>query len=184
MSTCYIACKYCGGEIGSAQAMTILKETDQGITEACHPECAEPVKMKCLSVRQPWANAIFVSGKDVENRSRHTDYRGPLLIHASKTIDREASSSPWAGRARALGCTSNQGRFVTGAIIGIVDLTDVVDESPSFWAQPDCWHWLLANRRLLAEPIACAGKPGIFEVEIPLGAMKKAQTPNPKGENL
>jgi len=91
MSTCYIDSKFCGEEIGSAQAMTILKETDQGIVEACHPECAEPVKMKCLSVRQPWANAIFIAGKDVDNRSRHTDYRGPLLIHASRRIDWQAA---------------------------------------------------------------------------------------------
>jgi len=37
MSTGYIACKDCGEEIGSAQDMKILKETDQGIGEACHP---------------------------------------------------------------------------------------------------------------------------------------------------
>ena len=130
--------------------------------------------MKSLSVRQPWTDAIFLRGKDVENRTFRTNYRGPLLIQASKTIDREELRK---GGER-------QDSFVTGAIIGIVDLTDVVDKSPSCWAQPDCWHWLLANRRLLAEPIACAGKTGIFEVEIPLGALKKAQTPNPKGENL
>ena len=59
-----------------------------------------------------------------------------------------------------------------------------IASGPSFWAQPDYWHWLLANRRLLTEPRACAGKIGIFAVEIPLGALKKAQTPNPKGENL
>lgn len=48
--------------------------------------------MKALSVCQPWAHAILALGKNVENRSWPTSYRGPLLIHASKTkafYDRE-----------------------------------------------------------------------------------------------
>ena len=39
--------------------------------------------MKCLSILQPWAWAIIHGGKDVENRTWRTAYRGPLLIHAS-----------------------------------------------------------------------------------------------------
>ncbi len=38
--------------------------------------------MKALSVRQPFAWAIVHGGKDVENRSWATSYRGPVLIHA------------------------------------------------------------------------------------------------------
>ena len=45
--------------------------------------------MKALSIRQPWAWAIIHAGKDVENRPWGTRYRGPLLIHASKTLDQE-----------------------------------------------------------------------------------------------
>jgi hypothetical protein len=44
--------------------------------------------MKALSVKQPWAWAIIHAGKDVENRTWTTNYRGPLLIHASKTFDK------------------------------------------------------------------------------------------------
>lgn len=39
--------------------------------------------MKTLSVRQPWASYIAYGIKTVEHRSWSTDYRGPLLIHAS-----------------------------------------------------------------------------------------------------
>ena len=169
MSTCYIACKYCSGEIGSAQAMTILKETGQGIVEACHPEC-KPVRMKCLSVRQPWVDAIFRLGKNVENRSWRTNYRGPLLIHARKNLDCEACS-----RFNSLAGRAPSEEFVTGAIIGIVDLTDVMADSERKWADADSWNWLLANARLLAKPIPCAGKTGIFEVEIPLRAVQEAR---------
>jgi ASCH domain len=43
--------------------------------------------MRALSVRQPWAEQILNGEKDVENRSYLTHPRGPLLIHASKTMD-------------------------------------------------------------------------------------------------
>ena len=46
--------------------------------------------MKTLSVRQPWAWLIVYGGKDIENRSWRTPYRGPLLIHAGKRIDQDA----------------------------------------------------------------------------------------------
>jgi len=39
--------------------------------------------MKILSVRQPWATPIVGRIKDVENRTWRTNYRGPVLVHAS-----------------------------------------------------------------------------------------------------
>ena len=43
--------------------------------------------MKALSIRQPWAWLIVHGYKDVENQSWSTDYRGPVLVHAGKTLD-------------------------------------------------------------------------------------------------
>ena len=40
--------------------------------------------MKALSIRQHWAWLIIHGGKDVENRSWHTKYRGRFLVHAAK----------------------------------------------------------------------------------------------------
>jgi len=42
--------------------------------------------LRALSVRQPWAWAIVQGLKPWENRSRRFNYRGPVLIHASKTV--------------------------------------------------------------------------------------------------
>ena len=39
--------------------------------------------MKALSVRAPWWWAIL-HGKPVENRDWQTNYRGEVLLHASK----------------------------------------------------------------------------------------------------
>ena len=45
--------------------------------------------MKVLSVKQPWASLLLEYGKDAENRSWTTEYRGPLIIHASQSSDRD-----------------------------------------------------------------------------------------------
>lgn len=41
--------------------------------------------MKVLSIKQPWASLIVLGVKRFEIRSWSTDYRGPLLIHASSS---------------------------------------------------------------------------------------------------
>jgi len=46
--------------------------------------------MKCLSIKQPYADLIVSSKKSIELRTRNTKFRGEFLIHASKKIDKEA----------------------------------------------------------------------------------------------
>src|ERR1017187_9047245 len=46
--------------------------------------------IRTLSIRQPWAHAILHLGKDVENRSWSTPYRGSILIHASGRLESNA----------------------------------------------------------------------------------------------
>jgi hypothetical protein len=43
--------------------------------------------VKALTVRQPWASLIACGAKTIETRSWRTSYRGPIAIHAGKTID-------------------------------------------------------------------------------------------------
>jgi hypothetical protein len=43
--------------------------------------------MKTLSVVWPWPWLIMYGGKDIENRSWRTDYRGRILIHVLKKPD-------------------------------------------------------------------------------------------------
>lgn len=46
--------------------------------------------MKVLTIKQPWASLIANGYKKYEFRSWQTKYRGPLLIHAGKGVDKEA----------------------------------------------------------------------------------------------
>lgn len=46
--------------------------------------------MKVLTIKQPWASLIINGYKRFEFRSWYTNYRGELLIHAGKSVDKEA----------------------------------------------------------------------------------------------
>jgi len=48
-----------------------------------HSAVLKGAPWRALSIRQPWAYAILHLGKDIENRPWRTNFRGPLLIHAS-----------------------------------------------------------------------------------------------------
>jgi hypothetical protein len=52
-------------------------------------------RLIALTVIQPWTSAIMLGGKDIENRSRHTSHRGPLLIHAGCAVDWLAPDHAW-----------------------------------------------------------------------------------------
>lgn len=116
-------------------------------------------------MRQPWAWAIIHAGKDVENRTWRTGYRGPLLIHAAQAFDEEMHAAPLS-TWRRYGIKSRPAcLFERSAIVGVVDLVDIVQDSTSRWAIDGCYHWLLANPRPL-EPVPAAGRLGLWKPQL------------------
>jgi hypothetical protein len=106
----------------------------------------EPV----LTVRQPWASAIFLAGKNVENRPRPTRYRGRLWIHAGLFKNRDEPDR-WAVEQDIWVPAEPLPR---GAILGCVELVDCVDDYDSPWALPGYYHWVLRQPKLLVRPVA------------------------------
>jgi len=85
-----------------------------------------------LSIKQPWAWAIFHAGKDVENRTWPAKYRGGLYIHASKSFDYSGYRYlKTAGRLDAE--LPAKEAFQRGGLVGYVYLTDCVKEYESPW---------------------------------------------------
>jgi len=129
---------------------------------------------KAISVRQPWAEYIIGHGKDVENRTWETDYRGPLLIHAGKAWG-PGCGPHWdpydttrlivRGRCGAPDLPPEA--FVRSAIIGQVDMVDCTFGYPSKWAELYSCHWVFANPRRWADPVPWKGRLGLFDVELP-----------------
>jgi hypothetical protein len=111
---------------------------------------------RVLTVRQPWAWAIIHAGKDVENRTRPTRYRGLLLIHAGQADDPAGHEF-----LAQLGLQVPE-RLDHGVIIGSVQLVDSVQASTSRWAFPGSHHWRLADPVPAVSTLACRGQLGLF----------------------
>lgn len=88
-------------------------------------------ELRVLTVRQPWASLIALGHKRIEVRSRPTNYRGWVAIHAGK-----ATPDPlWEGGGYAIardgdgpflyhGSLAFADRLPLGAIVAVVRLTD------------------------------------------------------------
>lgn len=112
--------------------------------------------MKALSIQQPWAWAIIHAGKNIENRTWNTHFRGTFAVHASGKIMRDAELPRRSPQPEPED-------LVTSAIIGFVDLVDVVEEHPSKWFGGPI-GFVLANPRSLRTPVPCKGKLGFWEI--------------------
>jgi hypothetical protein len=116
--------------------------------------------MHVLTVRQPWAWSIVAGIKRIENRSRPTRHRGPILIHAGssrRSLDVGLAALQDARIGRV-------GPFAFGAIIGICEIVDCVrveDVAGERFAEGP-WCWLLAGARLFDEPIPCPGRLSLW----------------------
>lgn len=118
--------------------------------------------MKALTVRQPWAWAIVMGYKNVENRARPTNHRGPLLIHAAKQIDVGGFHSLWElGIYRKL-----PDELTLGALVGQVEVVDCVTNDESRWAEPGAWHWILDRPKEFNTPLSCKGSLGLFTPDV------------------
>lgn len=118
---------------------------------------------RVLTVRQPWAALLAAGVKNIENRSRQTHYRGRVWIHASGYSQlglRVGGHKLWAPQMFQVSRDS-AGYWVTlpnspftvpmtfGAVIGSVEIVDCVRDHQSQWAEPDRWHWVVANAEFL-----------------------------------
>lgn len=120
--------------------------------------------MRTLSIRQPWAWLIVNGHKDVENREWSTDYRGPLLIHASKTVRRGEYAEQARDIEEAFGIrVPALDDLPLGGIVGIATLTDCADTSDSPWWTGDTAWSLRDARPLPFHP--CPGALRLFHTQ-------------------
>lgn len=134
--------------------------------------------MKCLTVCEPWADAMVNGPKAIENRPKPTSFRGPLLIHAglSKTwLHRFENDRPHLPASEQLPDMPKD--FHWGHIIGMIHVTDCVTVEavtaglfgapgpvPFAWG-PWCWLHDMSKRLSFETPIPLRGQLGIFEVD-------------------
>lgn len=121
--------------------------------------------MKAISIKQPWAWAVIYGGKDIENRDWTTKYRGPLLIHAGKSMTR-ALFDHVCSYLKEDGITPpDRSDLELGGIIGQVELVKMVEDHPSRWFEKGRVGWVLKNPTPLPF-VPLKGQLGLFNVDL------------------
>jgi hypothetical protein len=116
-----------------------------------------------LSIKQPWAWLVVMGYKDVENSKHKTDYRGPLLIYASNDWDTKELDS--ANRLiKPIILTDNTKHYKFGAIIGMVELYDCVEDYRSKWYKGP-YGFLFRKPKQFIKPIPYEEQSGLFNVK-------------------
>ena len=125
--------------------------------------------MKCLSVRQPFADLLALGQKTIELRNWNEKFRGKFLIHASQKINSEAYNR--------LGIDKKN--LIKGKIIETACLYDVKeyqsyeefnkDEQKHFSKNFGKYKYgfLIKDARKCKNPIPYSGKVRFFEVNDP-----------------
>lgn len=120
--------------------------------------------MKVLTIRQPWAGLVARGIKDVENRTWLPHGRDLIIgqrfaIHAGRVDDLARRRQVPDGHNHLEHKLCN----MHGLIIATVVLADVTDDSTSVWAVDGAWHWVLTRPRLVRDPVATRGQPGLWD---------------------
>ena len=125
--------------------------------------------MKCLSLKQPFADLLALGEKTIELRKWNTKFRGEFLIHASKNIDVDACER----------LDIEIDKISIGAIVGSAFLYDVKvysnhedfnrDKQKHFsiiskYFDGYKYGFLIRNAKMFKKSITYPGKLRFFEV--------------------
>lgn|SRR5574341_705906 len=125
--------------------------------------------MKCLSIKQPFAELIVIGKKTIELRTWNTKFRGEFLIHASQKLDKEICQL----------YDIDTDSLVRGAVIGKAVLYDVKEYKskrefladknrhlvPARYADHK-YGFMIKDAVRFDKPIYMLGRLGFFNVNI------------------
>ena len=146
----------------------------------------ECVCAPALSLTQPWPWIIFNLGKRVENRSRNLgNWRGPVLIHASKKMTKHDWISAYAfvhdhisHNAAQLIPHSQSLALPRGVILGVAHITNQCEPGPAWndtrphepmdWPEQKRWYtgahaYYLERVRQFSCPVIASGALGFWK---------------------
>lgn len=123
-----------------AEELVVMLESEEASALA---QLVRSGQVRALSIRQPWVHHILHNGKDVENRTWRSSYRGWLLLHAAKQSSAGAESE-----------------MPRGGIVGLAELEACVSQSTSPWFCGPYGFQL--GRRFEIPLVGCRGLPSLF----------------------
>lgn len=141
--------------------------------------------MEAITLIQPWASLVEFDEKLIDIRRRGTSYRGPLLIHAGKKIDKDVMKiNPYKAALLKHGLASKEGGILfknipLGVIIARCMLSDclkIIKEVPGKYAILEDgrkvegreyffgfygegrYAWILKDIKALKKPVSAKGQ--------------------------
>lgn len=115
--------------------------------------------MKALSLKQPYASFIAIGKKTIETRTWSTNYRGKLLIAASKSMDKNYSYPNFLSIGLPFGKAL--------AVVELVDCRPMKkedEESAMYPYRSGLYAWILSDIKKI-EPFPVKGQLRLFEVD-------------------
>ena len=125
--------------------------------------------MKALTIKEPWATLIIEEYKKYEFRSWKTNYRGKILIHAGKSLERDQVKK----------FKEYNLEYSCGEIIGEADLVDCIKVTEDFDKElknknslvygnsghVETYAWKLENIKKYDKKIPAKGQLGLWNYE-------------------
>ncbi|AWN32609.1 ASCH domain-containing protein [Streptomyces sp. NEAU-S7GS2] len=134
-----------------------------------------------LTIWQPWADLITHNRKRTECRSRRTNWRGRVLIHAGKQLDESATAQVLSAGAEL---PDVRGAVIATARIMGCHRAQQLDGSRTCcapWGFTQCWHWELADVQPLPHPVPATGARILWKPTPDLLAAVHAAQATPAG---
>lgn len=145
------------------------------------------MKIKALSLWQPWASLITVGAKKIETRSWGTAYRGWIAIHAAKTWDSQLADlcleEPFRTALWGIPCTlepPNPADLPRGAVVGLGRLHRCLPVNREYTPaipkadtseyrfgdySPGRFMWIFDEVWRLRQPVLLRGRQGLWTLE-------------------
>lgn len=125
--------------------------------------------MKALTIKEPWATLIIDGYKEYEFRSWKTNYRGKILIHAGKSLEKNQEKK----------FKEYNLKYSCGEIIGEADLVDCIRVTEEFdeylkginpivygnSGHVENYAWKLENIKKYDKKIPAKGHLGLWNYE-------------------
>jgi ASCH domain len=121
-----------------------------------------------LSIKQPWVDLILRGEKTIEVRERPVNHKGPILVHASRTLD-------W--KSIELFGYSDISSLPRGGLVAVAEVVDCIAFTRESWRElmprhrvvhppvrEPLYGMVLGSVFPLSRKIPCVGKPGIFRI--------------------
>ena len=131
---------------------------------------------KCLSVQQPFAWAIVVGAKDIENRTWKSNHIGRLYIHAGQKERTDLVDEVAERVARCRNLTMSAAlddyrqhvEFGRGAVVGSVNMLGCAVSHMSEWFDRRLPYGFMFTDAKRIEPVPVRGRQRFFSIPAPL----------------